>query len=209
MLYSRRCRNLFCKKCTSHTAPILLYGILDDAKVCDRCYSELFNENSFVKIHRPLLIRGENFNKPTMMGLSARVVELRLLSDMSTLIYDDKTNASKPRHIPLGSIKKMKAPGLTSFELVGSSNKSYTFEADTAATQKKWIDSLKIAIEIAREPSLKEQIHRERRERIENKYKLEDAANRQRLAEATKTTRQHKRSEIKNKYNRSSSEGIA
>lgn len=198
---SRRCRNLFCKRCVSHTCPILYYNITDSAKVCDNCFSELADENTYVKIHRPILIRGESFKKGTMMGLGSRVVELRLLNDMETLVYDDKTSVSKPSKIVLSKIKKIKMPGLTTFELK-TSEKAYEFEADTANTQKKWIDAIKMAVERAREPSLKERIHRDRRERVENKYKQEDAMNRQRMAEQTRQSRQNKRSEIKDKYNR-------
>ena len=146
---SRRCRNLYCKKCATQTAQILLYGIKDDAKVCERCFGELINENSYIRLHRPLLLRGESFNKPTMMGLQARVVELRLIGDMRTLIYDDVQQRSEPREISLKHIRKISVVGLTAFALK-THDKTYEFEADSSSTQKKWIDAIKMGVEVAR-----------------------------------------------------------
>ncbi len=134
-----------------------------------------------------------------MMGLGVRVVELRLMSDMQTLVYDDKANASKPTNISLADITKIKVPSSTSFELK-TSEKSYEFEADSSTTQKNWVEALKLTVASVQRPSLKDTIHRERRERVERKYKDEDIVNRQRQTEASKSSREAKRAEIKNKY---------
>lgn len=167
--------------------------------MCEACFNDLPAENTYIKLHQPLLLRGESFNKATMMGMSSRVVELRLYGDMKTLVYDDVTNKSKPTEISLAQVRKIALPGLTSFELK-THEKSYEFEADTANTQKKWVDALKAAVERAHRPSLKDFIHRERREAIENRYKEEDAINRARLAESTKANRASKREAIRSKY---------
>jgi len=134
-----------------------------------------------------------------MMGMGSRVVELRLFGDLNTLVYDDVTNKSKPSEINLAQVRKIAVVGLTSFELK-THEKSYEFEADTANTQKKWVDALKEAVARAHQPSLKDFIHRERREAIENKYKEEDAVNRARQAERDKASRSSKREAIRQKY---------
>lgn len=143
------------------------------------------------------------FKKTSNFGFNTRVVELRLYADLKTLVYDDITNKSKPTEILLNQIRKLNIPNLTSIE-IKTNEKSYEFEADTASTAKKWVDALKLAIEKAHQPTLKEIIHRNRRELIENKYKLEDIENRKKLHETTKANRIAKRQEIKGRYGNSS-----
>ena len=185
-----------------HLHPILLYGIKENVKVCNRCSNELNAENAFFSMHLPMLLAGEKFIKPTMMGLGTKVVELRLFSDQSVLTYDEIQHSSKSTEIILDTIKRIKISGLTSFVLVTEDKKSYEFEADSAITQRKWTDAIRLIVERHSNPTLKQRILKERREITELKYKEVDSANRQRVAETAKANRQNKLGELKNKYNR-------
>jgi hypothetical protein len=192
---------LFCKKCTKLTAPISYYGIKEPAKVCDRCHGELQNENIYVDIHRALLLKGENFTKYSYMGMKSRMVELRLLNDMKSLVYDEKIAVNKkPTVILLETISKITVSGSVNFTLFALDGKSYEFEALSTQKRVVWVEALSEAVHRSRLPTLKEKVHRERRERNESKYKMEDLINRQRQVDASKADRQSRRDEIRNKY---------
>lgn len=83
---SRRCRNLYCSKCTVQTSPVLLLNIPEPVRICDRCSSELPNENSYVSKYRNLLYTGDSFKKTINMGMGSKMVDLRLLPDNRTLV---------------------------------------------------------------------------------------------------------------------------
>lgn len=69
------------------------------------------------------------------------------MSDDSTLVYDDESRAD-PTIIKLHGIDRLNITSLKAFE-ISTDLKVYHFEADSAATQKKWLEALKIAIKRA------------------------------------------------------------
>jgi hypothetical protein len=101
-----------------------------------------------------------------MMGLSTKIVHLRLMLNETTLVYDDKTRA-EPTEILLSEIKKMNLVSLKAFEVVCEGGRSFVFEADSSSTQKAWMEALSLAVAASTEPSLRERVDDERRLRIE------------------------------------------
>lgn len=164
--HCRRCRNVFCNDCSHNGSTILLFSITEDVRVCNQCFQEIPAENEYVQIHKPRLIRGENFKKFIRMGISTKLVKLRLTQDEQTLVYDDQSRA-EPTEIPLKDIRKLKMTSLKAFE-IGTGDKTYEFEADSTATQKEWMEALKTVIEWSKKPSLREKVDNERRLKWEN-----------------------------------------
>eukprot|EP00428_Durinskia_dybowskii_P076745 CAMPEP_0170359186 /NCGR_PEP_ID=MMETSP0117_2-20130122/2622_1 /TAXON_ID=400756 /ORGANISM="Durinskia baltica, Strain CSIRO CS-38" /LENGTH=212 /DNA_ID=CAMNT_0010613435 /DNA_START=101 /DNA_END=740 /DNA_ORIENTATION=- len=76
--HCRRCRNVFCTGCSAHKSAIISYGLEEDVKVCEACKTELQTENFYLRIQKPILVRGENFKRYRMMGISSYIVKLRL-----------------------------------------------------------------------------------------------------------------------------------
>lgn len=164
--HCRRCRNVFCHNCSKNGSSILLFSITEEVRVCDQCFQEIPPENAYVSVHKPLLVRGDNFKKFIMMGMSTKLVKLRLTQDGHTLVYDDQSRA-EPTSINLKEIKKLKMSSLKGFE-IGTEEKSYEFEAESSITQRAWMDALKVVIEVSKSPNLREKVDNERRLKWEN-----------------------------------------
>lgn len=160
--HCRRCRNIFCDSCTKYKAKILLYEIQEEVRVCNSCYREIPDENSFIQNYQPLLHAGGCFKKSTLMGLSVKLIKLRLLEDNSILIYDSP--GSGLTDIELSSILKVAAVSVTAFEIV-TVDKTYSLDCDSAETQKMWVEALTIVLQISKAPSLKSKIESSRRSR--------------------------------------------
>jgi hypothetical protein len=156
---------VFCNSCSSNGSSILLFGITDDVRVCDRCFQEIPAENLYVGTFKPLLLRGENFKKFIMMGMSTKIVKLRMSQDETTLLYDDQSRA-EPTIIPLSEVIKLNMTSLKAFEL-STDSKSYEFEADSSSVQKQWMEALKVTIERSKEPNLRQKVDNERRLKVE------------------------------------------
>jgi hypothetical protein len=156
---------------------------------------ELPAENNYIINFRPLLQNGENFKKSIMMGLSTKVVRLRLMQNETTLVYDDESRA-EPTEIQLAEIKKLHMTSLKAFEI--TTDKSFCFEADSSNTLKMWIAALNEVIRRAKEPKFREKVDNARRLRAEEARK-EDSARRRGSHVEQRTKEQ---SNIRYKYNK-------
>ena len=175
-----------------------MFGINEDVRVCHDCFRELPAENNFVSRHLPVLLAGANFKKFIMMGLSTKVVRLRLMSNESTLVYDDDTKAESTE-IPLNDVLKLTMTSLKAFEIV-TSNKSFCFEADSAATQNVWMAALDVAIIRAKEPPFRQKVDNNRRLRNEALRREEAMAARMLHKNRESEQRRGETTNIKYKY---------
>eukprot|EP01038_Epipyxis_sp_PR26KG_P007872 gene7872-10686_t len=167
--HCRRCRNIFCHNCSSNECQIKLFAIPDPVRVCDKCRHELPFENNYIDNQRAMLMKGNNFKKSIHMGLSSKIVFLRLMMNETELVYDDETR-SEPTQILLKTVQKIMMTSLKAFE-IQTETKSFNFESDSSSTQKAWIEALKIATDRANGPSLRERVENERRLKKESEKK--------------------------------------
>lgn len=195
--HCRRCRNIFCGKCTDNRSAILLFSIEEEVRVCDNCFQELYQENIFIAQQKPLLMKGENFKKKTFF--STKVVHIRMTQDEKTLVYtaDNKGEATS---LPMDEIVDIKLTSLTAFELLLAEKKVYSFEAGSSGILKTWVEALKVAIERAKQPSLKERVDDHRRQQMEEKKRSEYQVVTDRLAQKRKAERTQKLDSIRGKY---------
>lgn len=204
--HCRRCRNIFCSACSTRTSKVLLFSIREEVRVCDRCGGELVEENNYILVQKPLLLAGDVFRKRILMGLSSKTVQLRMMSDETSLAYDDESR-SEPIILYLASIQKVEiigeAVGGRSFEIC-INNKVHTFEAENAAKMKRFVEALRIAIKNATEPCLKERVESERLRRIDLCKRIENNL----VASIEKDHKRHERDLLRQKYGlRGSTEG--
>eukprot|EP01036_Dinobryon_divergens_P029587 gene29587-38709_t len=94
------------------------------------------------------------------MGLSVKLIKLRLLEDNSILVYNSP--GSGLTDIELSSISKVAAVSVTAFEIV-TVDKIYSLDCDSAETQKMWVEALTIVMQISKVPSLKSKVESTRR----------------------------------------------
>lgn len=196
--HCRRCRSIFCKNCTLNNSKILLYSISEDVRVCDACYHLLPEENRYVQELRPMLHRSNMFKKSIRMGLTTKVVTLRMMSDDKTLVYDDDTRA-EPTVINLNEVERINVTTLKAFELFTDS-KSFQFIADNQDVQKAWVEALKIAIKNAREPPLREKVNIARKKRVELRKRTEYENQRQDAIIHDRDAQRSERTNIRGKY---------
>lgn len=198
--HCRRCRNVFCTGCSAHKSSIVAYGMEEETRVCEACKTELQTENFYLRIQKPLLVRGENFKRYKMMGITSYIVKLRLLSDdTNTLVYDGDLKP-EPEEIPLASINKIVMTNLTTFELV-TPGKSYSFEADSISTLKTWTEALNLAIRLAKEPPIRQRVEDDRRRKIDLRKKDKVERKQAKKAQETREKRTEALTNIKGRYN--------
>lgn len=195
--HCRRCRNVFCTGCSAHKAAIASYGIEEEVRVCEACKSELQTENFYFKVQKPLLVRGENFKRYKMMGMTSYIVKLRLL-DEHALVYDGDLKP-EPEEIRLAAIQKITMSNLTTFELVTPA-KSWSFEADSITTLKTWTEALNLAVRMAKEPPIRARVEEDRRKKIEYRRKSKDDHKKAKVAQSTKEKRTEALTSIKERY---------
>lgn len=171
----------------------------DDVKVCEACKSELQTENFYLRIQKPILVRGENFKRYRMMGMSSYICKLRLVSD-DTLIYDGD-GKPEPESIPLISVTKITMANLTTFE-IHTQSKSYAFEADSITTLKTWQEALTLAVRMAKEPPIRQRVEEDRRKKVELRRKDKTERAQAKAAQATKQKRAEALKSIKDRYNK-------
>lgn len=205
--HCRRCRNIFCKQCSSNISKILFLSINEDVRVCNNCFKELPMENNYISEQRTLLYRGNTFKKYIMMGLSTKLVSLRLTQDDKSLVYDDESR-SEPTIILLRDIENMKSTNEKSFEITNIStsddhlNKKikYIFESSSREVTTAWIEALKVAIKRAREPPFRERIEYSRRQHAEGKKRAREGAERDEQKAREKDVRSAEKALLKEKY---------
>ena len=133
------------------------------------------------------------------MGMSTKVVSLRLLVDERTLVYDDESRA-EPTVITLSEVSRITVTSLKGFEIVTPA-KSFCFEADTASNMRLWLEALKKCVDRAQGPNLKQRIERERREKVEESRRSEHLSVREELFTRNRDKWKNERSNIREKYN--------
>lgn len=156
----------------------------EDVKVCEACKSELQTENFYLRIQKPVLLRGENFKRYRMMGISSYIVKLRMIND-DTMVYDGD-GKPEPENIRLSTVSKIIMTNLTTFEIVTPA-KAYAFEADSITTLKTWQEALSLAVRVAKEPPIRQRVEDDRRKKMDMRKR--DRADRQQ-AKAALTTKQ-------------------
>lgn len=142
--HCRRCRLIFCNKCSSQKSHIVLLKTSKPVRVCNRCSRELVEENAYLEYDLPKLQKGNNFKTKAAFGifrLSSKFVCLRLLSDGHTLVYDDDSS-NDITEIPAKIITNIALSGFATFDIV-TDPKTYTFEAENADICENWTDMLK------------------------------------------------------------------
>ena len=158
--HCRRCRNIFCDSCTKYKAKILLYDIQEEVRVCNSCYREIPDENSFIQNYQPLLHAGGCFKKSALLGFSVKLIKLRLVEDNSILVYESP--GSGLTDIELSSISKVASVSVTAFDIV-TIDKTYSLDCDSAETQKMWVEALTIVLQLSKAPTLKSKVESARR----------------------------------------------
>ena len=222
--HCRRCRNVFCGACTSNKAIIMLsvHGAPahtprpQPVRVCDKCCKDIPDENHFLQVQRPLLLRGALFTKSTMLGMSQALVRMLLSYDGFSLIMDSahslaELNEANSSGGPGSNVKRKlvalseldtcdMGKKLTQLEINMVTGKTYTLEADTSATVQAWLSALKAAAARAKIGSLKTKVELERRQKKEAVRRNED--NRKKYDEqvAKRHKHQEERSALRDKY---------
>jgi len=219
--HCRRCRNVFCGACTTSKAIIMLSVQGAPAhtprpqpvRVCDNCCKEIPDENHFLQVQRPLLLRGALFTKSTMLGMSQALVRMVLTVDGYSLVMDSGKSLAdfEPGSASAGSLKRKlvalseldtcdMGKKLTHLEISMVTGKSYTFEADTSATVQAWISGLKAAAARAKVGSLKTKVELERRQKKESARRNEDNRKKYEEQVAKRHKHQEERTALRDKY---------
>jgi hypothetical protein len=203
--HCRRCRNVFCDKC-AHQREIILLLLEDDPaaveyaretkggvremksqRVCQKCYEDLKLENKYLS-GRDFLQEGQGFKKIEMMGMSSKLVTLKVTPGFKGLSLKagfeipkkhgrhqdhEEHDLEAGRLIHLNQIENVELKGLTNFDIVwrdsngGGSVRTWGFEGDTHQTASTWVWYLAEACRRSRTPSLKNAVELERRQREE------------------------------------------
>jgi len=196
--HCRRCRNLFCEICTSHTAPILLFSIKEEVRVCDSCFLDIRLENRYFHEQKPILQAGTIFKQSACC--SSKMVSLRLLPDGVTLVCNDE-RSGKSNAIAIANVEPVKVCSSTTFSIVSSSNgNSREFIADSGQTQTQWVAALNAAIERAHQPTLKEIVEESRRKILETRNRSEYEQRRHEELQQKRDSRKSEAEKMKNKW---------
>lgn len=192
--HCRRCRSIFCEKCTSKRSKILLLAITENARVCDECYGELPFENNFLETKRPMLQRGITFQKSRMCCLSNIPVTLQLDADGRTLLLSEDKGDSTLR-LDAADIESLTPSGDDSFLLVHP-DVSVNLICDSEETKQQWMGSLIDLVKVAREPSLHDKVARIRWAKIESQRRADELDKRNNEFIEQMAARRRRRDEI-------------
>jgi hypothetical protein len=164
--HCRRCRSVFCEKCTTKKSKILILAITEMARVCEECFHDLPNENSYIDTHKPILLKGATFQKKGCC--SSNFITMKLEADGKILmITEDK---KKSVAWDAAEIQNITASSASSF-LVLYDDQSINFLCETEEDSVAWVDALKALVRVCREPTLHDKVARIRRQKIENAKK--------------------------------------
>ena len=163
--HCRRCRNIFCGKCTSHKSKILSYDVTKHVRVCSDCFLDLIDENRVIAETLPFLRGGDTFKMKAMMGLSTRIVTMRLMSDNSTLMYEDDSRREVVE-MKLVDIKDIIPTTFDTFDIIAG-GRTHSLQADSKQTQQAWVHGLRDAVNRALTPPLRTRVERLRSEKKE------------------------------------------
>ena len=203
--HCRRCRNIFCGKCSSHKSKILANDVMKHVRVCSDCFMDLIQENRVIGETLPFLRGGDTFKMKSMMGLSSRIVTLRLMTDNSTLMYEDDSRRDIVE-MRMQDIDDIVPTSFDSFDIIAS-GRTHSFIADSKQTQQAWIHALRDAVNRSLEPTLRQRVERlrmEKKERHDQALADKETANMEMNAmeqtEAIRIERKQKRESIRQKY---------
>lgn len=148
-------------------------AITELARVCEECYHDLPIENIFIDKQKPLLLKGATFRKKGICCCSGTTfVTLRLDSDGKILLVTE--DKQKSMLWDVAEIQNVTESSPLSF-LVLYDNQSINFISETEDDNVAWIDSLKAAVRVCREPNLHDKVARIRRQKLENMRKAIEA----------------------------------
>ena len=174
--HCRRCRSVFCEKCTSKRSQILILAITEEARVCEECYHDLPTENYYIDKQKPLLLKGSTFQKKGSCCFGgSSFVTIRLDSDGKVLLVTEDKKKSIPWDA--AEIQNITQSSATSF-LVLYDNQSIDFLCESEEDNAAWIDAIKALVRVCREPNLHDKVARIRRQKIENARKAAEAEKR-------------------------------
>lgn len=203
--HCRRCRNIFCGKCSSHKSKILACDVTKHVRVCSDCFMELITENRTIGETLPFLRGGDTFKMKAMMGLSSKIVSLRLMADNKTLMYEEDIRRELVQ-IRLQDIDDIVPISFDAFDIIAS-GRTHSFQADSKQTQQAWIHGLREVVNHTLCPPLKqrvEQMRAEKREKLERMQLQQEQSsmemNAAEHASSVRDERKKAREEIRQKY---------
>ena len=171
--HCRRCRNIFCGKCSSHKSKILSSDVTKHVRVCSDCFIDLVDENQTIGETLPFLRGGDTFRMKAMMGLSTRIVTMRLMSDNVTLMYEDDSRREVVE-MKLPDVRDITPTSFDTFDIIAG-GRTHTFQADSKNTQQAWVHALRTAVNRSLAPTLRTRVERLR---IEKKHIMEERSQR-------------------------------
>lgn len=153
--HCRRCRNIFCGKCTTKRNKILMYGIDEVVRICDKCRDDLVPENEYFINHRRLLFDGGLFKISSSWRLFNKSVRLRMIND-NILAFDDDVR-NETIQINMKEVVRVNNIAFKGFEIVLPS-KTYQFEAESLNVMNAWKIALEFAKVRAEKPIFRESV---------------------------------------------------
>ena len=192
-------------------------------RVCQKCYEDLKLENKYLS-GRDFLQEGQGFKKIEMMGMSSKLVTLKVTTGFKGLSLkagfeipqkhgrhqdDEEHDLDAGRLIHLNQIEKVELKGLTNFDIVwrdsngAGSVRTWGFEGDTHQTASTWVWYLAEACRRSRTPSLKNAVELERRQREEKDRRVDKERERQEAMAAKRAERMAAREGVSRKYSHS------
>jgi hypothetical protein len=192
--HCRRCRSIFCERCTVQRSKILVLAITENARVCDECFAELPFENNFIEWKKPMLQRGATFQKSRLCCLGNVPVTLRLDADGQMLLFSEDKGDSAFR-LEAADIESLTPSGDESFLLVHP-DMSVNLICNSEETKQQWMAALIDLVKVCREPSLHDKVARIRWAKVESKRRAEEIDRRNSELIEQMAARRRRRDEI-------------
>mmetsp|Transcript_21548 Transcript_21548/g.85684 ORF Transcript_21548/g.85684 Transcript_21548/m.85684 type:complete len:224 (+) Transcript_21548:567-1238(+) len=213
--HCRRCGNTFCARCSSKRAPLVLYGLPTEQRVCDECASKAPFENELAATHLPLLTRGGTFAVRSATVLGALTGErdmalVKLNAPGDALVVLDKRSPSEDR--PRVAVRLQDVASVDEAEPAAiviraqgsgssSSSKALRLEAVTAHERRAFAAALRAAAHHAAAPDLAETIDRERKQTKIDKLRQMAIKDHRDRANARRQSNEDLRTNLRTKYN--------
>lgn len=197
--HCRRCGNVFCGKCSEQRIRLLLFSIVEPARVCDGCFRDACDENDFVDKTIPRLRSGTTFTLRNAL-FGGREGTLQLNRHLTDLEFRDANNGSVDV-LPLRSVEDVKSVSASKgclIVLVDSNGrkKEYKFDGADARESRAWVSAVLDASKRAIRPTISQEVEAARKKRkTEKAYQAYKQSSEQR-----RESNQVKRSELAKKY---------
>jgi hypothetical protein len=187
--------------------------------VCNQCFAEIPEENHYLQVYRPVLLRGEMFTSAGgFLGLSSLFSRLHLTADGFSIVHEVGKSAAdfdgsqlnaegvNPRLnlsvIALGDIENVEMTKLTKFCISLADGAPITLNSDTASTAGVWVEALRAACARAKQGSLKTRVELARRQKKEALRRFADAERRAETQNAKRAEVKAEADKLRQKYKR-------